>query len=121
MLPVWLSPIEVRILPIADKHFEYANELADKLSENNIRVDIDNTEDRVGKKIRNAAKEWVPYVFVIGDKELENNKFQVTVRETGEKVDMTIDELIDEIHEKTKGMPYRRLPIPRNTANRIHF
>lgn len=121
MLPVWLSPIEVRILPIADKHIDYANKIADKLSENSIRVDIDNTEDRVGKKIRNAAKEWIPYVFVIGDKELESDEIQVTVRSTGEKVNMTVDELIEKINNETKGMPYRRLPIPRNTENRIHF
>lgn len=121
MLPTWLSPIQVRILPIADKHLDYANQLADKIQANNIRVDVDNSEDRVGKKIRNASKEWIPYIFVVGDKELESDTVQVTVRETGEKVDMTIDELIQEVSNKNKGMPYRRLPIPRNTAQRIHF
>ena len=121
MLPTFLSPIQVRILPIADKHLDYANQLADKIQANNIRVDVDNSEDRVGKKIRNASKEWIPYIFVVGDKELESDTVQVTVRETGEKVDMTIDELIQEVSNKNKGMPYRRLPITRNTAQRIHF
>ncbi|WP_295722195.1 threonine--tRNA ligase [uncultured Methanobrevibacter sp.] len=121
MLPVWLSPIQVRILPIADRHIEYAIQLADKIEEANIRVDIDNSEDRVGKKIRNSAKEWVPYTFVIGDNELESGKFQVSVRESGEKLEMNIDQLIEAVSNDNKGMPYRKLPIPRNTSQRIHF
>ena len=122
MLPAWLSPSQVRILPIAaDKHLDYANELADKIAAANIRVDIDNTDDRVGKKIRNASKEWIPYIIVIGDKEVETDTYSVTVRETGEKVDMNADELIAEIKGKTEGMPFRRLPLPRYTADRINF
>ena len=121
MLPTWLSPTQVRILPISDKHLDYANELADKIAENNIRVDIDNSEDRVGKKIRNASKEWIPYIFVVGDKELESKQFSVTVRETGEKVDMTPDELIKEVSSKNKGLPFRRLPLPRYVNERIRF
>lgn len=121
MLPTWLSPSQVRILPIAEKHLDYANKLADKISKNNIRVDIDNTDDRVGKKIRNASKEWIPYILVIGDNEIESDSYSVTVRETGEKVDMTADELIAEVSNKNKGMPFRKLPLPRNIAERINF
>ncbi len=121
MLPTWLSPTQVRLLPIREDHFDYANELADKLAKNNIRVDVDNTNDRVGKKIRNASKEWIPYILVIGDNELESGSFQVTVRETGEKVDMTADELISEIAGKNEGKPFRKLPLPRNIADRINF
>lgn len=121
MLPTWLSPTQVRLLPIREDHLEYANELADKLAKNNIRVDVDNTNDRVGKKIRNASKEWIPYILVIGDNELESGSFSVTVRETGEKVDMTADELISEIAGKNEGKPFRKLPLPRNIADRINF
>ena len=121
MLPTWLSPTQVRLLPIREDHLDYANELADKLAKNNIRVDVDNTNDRVGKKIRNASKEWIPYILVIGDNELESDSFSVTVRETGEKVDMTADELISEIAGKNEGKPFRKLPLPRNIADRINF
>ena len=121
MLPSWLSPTQVRILPISDKHLEYANKIADELEKNNIRVDIDNSDDRVGKKIRNASKEWIPYIFVIGDNELESDKFNVTIRETGEKVDMDINTLIEEVTSKNDGMPYRRLPLNRNVNERIRF
>ena len=121
MLPSWLSPTQVRILPISDKHLEYANKIADELEKNNIRVDIDNSDDRVGKKIRNASKEWIPYIFVIGDNELESDKFNVTIRETGEKVDMDINTLIQEVKDKNNKMPYRRLPLNRNVNERIRF
>ncbi len=121
MLPVWLSPIQVRILPIAERHIEYANELADQIEKANIRVDIDNSEDRVGKKIRNAGKEWIPYTFVVGDNEIESEEFQVTVRSSGEKVNMDIKELIEIVSKENEDMPYRKLPIPRNTSQRIHF
>ncbi len=121
MLPIWLSPSQVRILPIGEKHLDYANELADKIAAANIRVDVDNSDDRVGKKIRNASKEWIPYIVVIGDKEIETDNYNVTVRKTGEKVDMTADELIASVKEETEGMPFRRLPLPRNVAERINF
>lgn len=121
MLPTWLSPTQVRLLPIKEDHIAYANELADKLAANNIRVDVDNSNDRVGKKIRNASKEWIPYILVIGDNELESNSFSVTVRETGEKVDMTAEELIAEVTAKNAGKPFRKLPLPRNVADRLNF
>ncbi len=121
MLPTWLSPSQVRLLPISDAHLEFADELADKIAAANIRVDIDNSSDRVGKKIRTASKEWIPYILVIGDKELESETFSVTVRETGEKVDMTAEELIAEVSAKNEGKPFRRLPLPRYTADRIKF
>ena len=121
MLPPWLAPTQVRLLPIGEDHIEYANELADKIAGSDIRVDIDNSSDRVGKKIRNASKEWVPYILVIGDKELESGVYQVTVRETGKKVDMTLDELILEVTGVNEGKPFRRLPLPRNVSERINF
>ena len=121
MLPTWLSPIQARILTVGDDHEEFAQELCQKISNSNIRVDVDDRDESVGKKIRNAAKEWIPYIFVVGDKEMETGKFQVTVRETGEKVDMTVDELIAEINEKCEGKPFRRLPLPKDISTRINF
>lgn len=121
MLPTWLSPIEVRIITVGEDHKDFANELYDKINAENIRVDVDDRDESVGKKIRNAATEWIPYIFVVGDNEKESGVFSVTVRETGEKVDMTVDELIKEILDKTKGMPYRGLPLPKDISTRINF
>lgn len=121
MLPTWLSPIEVRIITVGEDHKDFANELYDKINAENIRVDVDDRDESVGKKIRNAATEWIPYIFVVGYNEKESGVFSVTVRETGEKVDMTVDELIKEVLDKTKGMPYRGLPLPKDISTRINF
>ena len=121
MLPTWLSPIQARILTVGEAHKEFADELYSKINASNIRVDIDDRDESVGKKIRNAAKEWIPYIFVVGDKEAETGKFQVTVRETGEKVDMTVDDLINEINAKCEGKPFKRLPLPKDISTRINF
>lgn len=121
MLPTWLSPIEVRIITVGEDHKDFANELYDKINAENIRVDVDDRDESVGKKIRNAATEWIPYIFVVGDNEKESGVFSVTVRETGEKVDMTVDELIKDVLDKTKGMPYRGLPLPKDISTRINF
>lgn len=121
MLPTWLSPIEVRIITVGEDHKDFANELYDKINAENIRVDVDDRDESVGKKIMNAATEWIPYIFVVGDNEKESGVFSVTVRETGEKVDMTVDELIKEVLDKTKGMPYRGLPLPKDISTRINF
>jgi len=118
MLPTWLSPIEVRIITVGEDHKDFANELYDKINAENIRVDVDDRDESVGKKIRNAATEWIPYIFVVGDNEKESGVFSVTVRETG---DMTVDELIKEVLDKTKGMPYRGLPLPKDISTRINF
>ena len=121
MLPTWLSPIEVRIITVGEDHKDFANELYDKINAENIRVDVDDRDESVCKKIRIAATEWIPYIVVVGDNEKESGVFSVTVRETGEKVDMTVDELIKEVLDKTKGMPYRGLPLPKDISTRINF
>ena len=108
-------------MTVGESHKEFAEELYAKINSANIRVDIDDRDESVGKKIRNASQEWIPYIFVVGDKEVESGKFQVTVRETGEKVDMTADELIDEINAKCEGKPFRRLPLPKDISRRINF
>ncbi|CAB3289130.1 Threonine--tRNA ligase [Methanocaldococcus lauensis] len=116
-LPIWLSPIQVRVIPVADRHYDYALKVAEKLRENNIRADFDDREDRVNKKIRNAGREWIPYVVVIGDEEMESGKLTVTIREKSTlkkpyKEKMTLDELIERIKKETTGYPYRPLPLP---------
>ena len=121
MLPIWLSPSQIRILPIAERHLEYAFNLADELRSKQIRVDVDDRPETVGKKIRNSAGEWVPYVIVVGDKELESGKILVNVRETNEKLSMNKNDLIKRIKDETKGMPFRKLPLPIKLSGRVQF
>lgn len=120
MLPLWLSPTQVRILPISDKHVEFAQEVLSELGEN-VRADLDDTPESLGKKIRNAQKEWVPYIAVIGDTEVESGKVSVTIRETGEKKEMDGVELRSIIEEKTNDMPFEKLPLPKLLSKRPTF
>jgi threonyl-tRNA synthetase len=112
MLPVWLAPTQVRVIPIAERHMEFADKLAKELRDAHIRVDVDDRPETVGKKIRNAGGEWASFVVVVGDRELEGSELTVNVRETGQKVSMGLEELIDVILLETKGMPFRPLPLP---------
>lgn len=121
MLPLWLSPTQVRVIPIAERHIDKATELAEKLKENNIRVDVDERLETVGKKIRNSATEWVPFTIVIGDNELNSNEFTVNIRKTGEKTLMDENKLIDGIKKEIQGMPFRQLPLPLKLSRRVNF
>ncbi len=122
MLPVWLAPTQVRVIPIAERHNEYAHQLAQQIEDARIRVDVDDRPETVGKKIRNAGGEWVSYVIVIGDREMEaGSELTVNVRETGQKVSMGLQELIEVIQLETKGMPFRPLPLPVDLSRRVNF
>src|SRR5665811_656406 len=77
MFPVWLSPTQIRVIPVAEKHMGFAEKVAEKL---NGRVDIDDREETMGKKIRDAGKDWIPYVAVVGDDEVNSGNLSVTVR-----------------------------------------
>lgn len=120
MLPLWLSPTQVRIVPISEKHNEFAQEVLSALGEN-VRADIDDTSETLGKKIRNAQKEWVPYIAVIGDNEVESAKVSVTIRGSGEKKEMGALELKAIIEEKTDGMPFDKLSLPTELSRRPVF
>jgi len=103
-LPVWLSPLQVKILPISDKFLNYAIEVKSKLSKANVRVDIDDRNEKIGKKIREAELSRVPYMFVIGEKEMKEGK--VSVRRQGkgdigsQNIDEFINTIVDEIAER---------------------
>jgi threonyl-tRNA synthetase len=123
MLPVWLSPTQVRVLPVSEKHLEFAKQVSEKL---NCRVDIDDREDTVGKRIREAGREWVPYVVVIGDKEVETGKLNVTVRAESQAnrpktVEMSSEELNARIQAEIAGLPYRGLPLAKMLSLRPKF
>jgi threonyl-tRNA synthetase len=120
-LPLWLSPTQVRVLPIAERHLDFALQLAADLKENQIRADVDDRPETVGKKIRNAAGEWVPYVVVVGDKELQGGQIMVNVRENQEKVLMDKEDLIGIISRETVDMPFRKLPLPLKLSKRVQF
>ncbi|PWB54402.1 MAG: threonine--tRNA ligase [Candidatus Methanoperedenaceae archaeon] len=123
MFPVWLSPTQIRVIPVAEKHMEYAEKVAGEL---NYRVDIDDREETVGKKIRDAGKDWIPYVAVVGDEELNNGNITVTVRSESLpnkplNVMMSISELNERISKEISGFPFKRHPLAVKLTARPKF
>jgi len=121
MLPLWLSPTQVRLIPISDKYMDKVEEIAKKIEASCIRVDIDDTSATLQKKIREAEQEWVPYVGVIGEKEIESGMLAVRDRESRGQQNLTADELLAKIHPKIDGKPFKALPLPRSLSKRPQF
>jgi threonyl-tRNA synthetase len=121
MLPLWLSPTQVRLIPISDKYMAKVEELAKKIEASCIRVDIDDTSATLQKKIREAEQEWVPYVVVIGEKELESGMLAVRDRESRGQQNLAVDEFLAKVHAKIDGKPFRALPLPRSLSKRPQF
>ncbi|MHA1209502.1 MAG: threonine--tRNA ligase [Candidatus Freyarchaeota archaeon] len=119
MLPVWVSPTQLRIIPVAERHLEYAEKLAKKIK--GVRVDIDDRSETVSRRIKQAEEEWIPYIVVVGDKEVEGEKLKVRVRETREEVEMTPKELEKEIRSKIGDKPFKELTLPIHISKRPMF
>lgn len=111
VLPLWLSPTQIRIIPVSDeKHLDFCLEMAGQLKAQNIRVDVDERKESVGWRIRAAAREWVPYIVVIGDKEKDGGSLSVRVRGEQDSKTMSLSELSASIRSQTANMPFRALP-----------
>jgi threonyl-tRNA synthetase len=123
MLPVWLSPTQVRVIPIAQRHLETAAEIAQMLG---CRVDIDDRDETVGKRIRDAGMEWIPYVAVLGDEELEKGELTVTIRSQSlpggpKQIKMKAWDLSTRIQTEIAGLPYKNIPLPVYLSSRPKF
>ena len=101
--PVWFAPVQVRILPITDKHADYAKKLYDQMFALGLRVEVDNRNEKVGYKIRESQVKKTPYTLVVGDQEVENG--QVNVRKYGEKdsTSMSVEDFIAYVQEEIKS------------------
>ena len=107
--PLWLAPTQVRLIPLKDDFLEFSSELANKLTEQNIRVDIDDRNDTIGKRIRDAEKEWISYVLVIGEKEVNTPSLSVRDRTTGDVRQLSTEDFVKEIKDVTNGKPVSKL------------
>jgi len=94
MFPLWLSPTQVRVIPVSDKHLKAVEKIASEFEKKDIRVDIDDRTESIGKKIRASELSWTPYTVVIGDKEAKSKKLMVRDRASGDQKEMTTDALI---------------------------
>lgn len=101
--PVWLAPVQVKVLALLEKHHSYALELKKALENSGIRVEVDLRNEKIGYKIREAQMEKVPYMLVIGDKEMENRTVAVRSRKDGDMGVMSIDDFISRITEDVKN------------------
>ena len=111
-LPLWLAPTQVRIIPLKDEFLQFSKQLAEKLSSQKIRVDIDDRNDTIGKRIRDAEKEWIQYILVIGERETGSENLSIRERGTDDVKELSFEQFIEEIHAQTDDKPYSSLNVP---------
>jgi len=122
ILPLWIAPTQVRIIPISEKFLEDSKMLMTKIESKNIRVDIDDRPLSLGKKVRTAEKEWVNYILVIGENEVNSNILPVRDRNNRKEIrNLKLQELINEIKEKTKDKPFKPISLPKMLSRRPQF
>jgi threonyl-tRNA synthetase len=95
--PVWLAPIQARLVPITERHHEYANSLAQQLKKSGIRVDVDARSEKMGYKIREGQMQKIPYLLVVGDKEVESHTVSIRRRKEGDEGSQGVDEFITQL------------------------
>ena len=100
--PTWLAPVQVKVLPISEKHVEYANQLAKQMRHDYVRVEVDDRNEKIGYKIRQAQMEKVPYMLVVGDKEMEDNSVNVRKHGGDELGTVSFDEFFNSIKIEIK-------------------
>jgi threonyl-tRNA synthetase len=116
--PLWLTHTQVRLIPVAKQHMMLCEKIATELSNKKIRADIDDRDESVAKKIRDAEIEWIHYTLVIGDKEMHKEKLLVRDRNEGRQCEITLQELVQEINTRTEGKPYLPLNLPKFLSHR---
>ena len=112
IFPLWLAPTQVRIIPLKDEFLEFSQKLSDKLTAQNIRVDIDDRNESIGKRIRESEKEWIRYVLVIGEKEVGSANLSVRDRTQSDVKEISFDNFVEEISKQNSGKPHSTLNLP---------
>jgi len=120
-LPLWMTPVQVRFVPVDDSFVDYSKELGKVLDEVGIRYEIDDRSQTVGKKVRSAEKLWIPYIAVIGEREKKSGELSIRRRELKDQVKMRIDDLSKEVQERTKFAPKQRLLLPNLVSKQAIF
>jgi threonyl-tRNA synthetase len=95
--PLWLAPVQVRLLPVRPDHYEYVQEVAAKMRAAGIRAEADTNGDRLGKMVRNAEKQKIPVMSVVGDQEVADNTLSIRTRASGELGAIAIEEVINKL------------------------
>ncbi|TFG29357.1 MAG: threonine--tRNA ligase [Promethearchaeota archaeon] len=129
----WLSPIQVRVLTVSDQQNDYAEKILEILNRENYRADFDDREETLGKKIRQAEIDWIPYIVILGKNEVENESISIRKRRIGKPFgpkkstaeqfnNIQLEEFLEILEKDTKGFPKYKLPIPfRRYSTKISF
>jgi len=121
MLPLWLSPTQVRIIPMSDGFIEEVEKMANSIEKCCIRVDVDDRSMTLQKRVREAEMEWVPYIVVVGQREIDSGVLAVRDRKTGQLRKLKLNELTGEIEKEISDKPFKPLPLPRRVSKRPQF
>jgi len=118
MLPVWVSPVHARIIPIAKQFIPDATKLLERLEKEGLRVDLDDRDDTLQSRVREAELGWVPYVVVLGEREIKTGELAVRARGEGKEIKTSADGLISRIEGEVEGYPMRALTYPKMLSQR---
>jgi len=118
MLPVWVSPVHARVIPLSKQLVKDGMTILERLEEAGIRADLDDRDDTLQSRIRDAELSWVPYIVVFGEREIKSEKLSVRVREDGKEIKASLPELVSRIKSETQGYPSRELTYPKLMSQR---
>ena len=120
-IPFWLCPTQIRIIPLSQDFHEVSLGYLEELSNSGLRVDFEDRDLSVGKKVREAEKEWIPFILVVGKNEVESKKFQVRDRYSGEMIVMSLSELTEHCKQLLNDMITEELPLSKFISDRLQF
>ncbi len=121
-LPLWLSPTQVRLIPLSDDYVDFAKELMKKIEKEKIRADVDDRQLTVQKRVRDAELEWVPFILVVGKREKESGQVNVRIRsEKSKEVKMKLENLVKRIKKEVEDKPFKKLSLPKMVSKRPIF
>jgi len=117
-IPLWLAPAQIRLIPVSENHHEFCTSILSQVTQ--VRVDIDDRNETLSSRIRDAERAWIPFICIIGDKEIESGTLSVRCRDTGQET-MSLQELVTRVTDETQGMPFRPLALPVLLSKRPKF
>ena len=103
--PLWLSPVQVKILPISDKYIAHAKEIETTLKKEGLRCELDERAEKIGYKIRAAQLERIPYMLIVGEKEVQANQVSVRKRDEGDLGSMSLEQLLEALRREGAASP----------------
>jgi threonyl-tRNA synthetase len=112
MLPVWVSPVHARIIPVSKQQVVEATKLLEYLEKEGLRVDLDDRDDTLQSRIREAELSWVPYIIILGEKEIQSGELSIRAREQGKEVKATVNDIVSRIKSDLRDYPTRPLTYP---------